>query len=284
MLKIKPIENLEEISQLKQAYFAQSTAPLDGMWHFGFVPMSAHFGFYEQELAQERLVGYCCINADGYMLQFYLDDGAKIDAKELFTLIAEQNSIVIGDVKGAFVSTAEPQYLSLCLDNSSVFKVNSLMYKQTKHDAQNKPNEFELKRAEPEQLNTFVAFAVTNIGAPEQWLSGYYGNLINRKELFGYWSEGELLATGECRLFDEYQTEYADLGMIVAQSQRGKGIATQVLNWLVSAANDRGLTPICSTESDNLGAQKAIKRAGLEPLNRIVQIEFGHSETDQISS
>lgn len=75
-------------------------------------------------------------------------------------------------------------------------------------------------------------------------------------------------------MFDEYQTEYADLGMIVAQSQRGKGIATQVLNRLVNSANERGLTPICSTESSNLGAQKAIKRAGLTSQNRIIQIEF----------
>jgi predicted acetyltransferase len=270
MLEIKPIENLEEISSLKKAYFAQSTAPLDGMWHFGFVPMSAHFGFYEQE----TLVGYCCINGEGYMLQFYLASDAKTDAKELFTLITEQNSAVIGTVNGAFVSTAEPQYLSLCLDDSSAVTVNALMYKQAMNSNESKAAELELKLAQPEQLTTFVEFAATNIGAPEQWLTGYFGNLISRKELFGYWNEGELLATGECRLFDEHQTDYADLGMIVALSQRGKGIATQVLSWLINSANERGLTPICSTERGNLGAQKAIKSAGLLLLNRIVQIEF----------
>jgi len=272
MLEIKPIENLEEISILKQAYFAQSTAPLDGMWHFGFVPMSTHFGFYEQE----TLVGYCCINGEGYMLQFYLSNDTKMDAKELFTLIAEQNNSVIGAVNGAFVSTAEPQYLSLSLDNASAVKVNSLMYKQKEASKQSTIPEFELKLAESEQLEQFVEFAATTIGAPEQWLTGYFGNLINRKELFGYWSENELIATGECRLFDEYQTGYADLGMIVAQSQRGKGIATQMLNWLVNSANQRGLTPICSTESSNVGAQKAIKRAGLSSSNRIVQVEFNN--------
>lgn len=272
MLDIKPIENLEEISTLKQAYFAQSTAPLDGMWHFGFVPMSTHFGFYEQEI----LVGYCCINGEGYMLQFYLSNDAKMDAKELFTLIAEQNSSIIGAVNGAFVSTAEPQYLSLSLDNASAVKVNSLMYKQKEASKQSINPEFELKLAESEQLEQFVEFAATTIGAPEQWLTGYFGNLINRKELFGYWSENELIATGECRLFDEYQTGYADLGMIVAQSQRGKGIATQLLKWLVNSANQRGLTPICSTESSNVGAQKAIKRAGLSSSNRIVQVEFNN--------
>ncbi len=269
MLEIKPIENLEDISELKQVYFTQSSAPLDGMWHFGFVPMSAHFGFYEQE----TLVGYCCINAEGYMLQFYLSTDAKTDEKELLSLMTEQNSSV-GRVNGAFVSTAEPQYLSLCLDYSTAVKVNALMYKQVKSCCDANKSELDLQLAQPEQLSQFVDFAATNIGAPKEWLMGYFGNLIHCKELFGYWKDGELLATGECRLFDEYQTEYADLGMIVAQSQRGQGIATQVLKWLVSFANDRGLTPICSTESGNLGAQKAIKRAGLMPLNRIIQIEF----------
>lgn len=273
MLEIKPIEALEDISKQKQAYFTQSTAPLDGMWHFGFVPRSAHFGFYEQE----TLVGYCCINSEGYMLQFYLATDANTDAKELFTLIAEQNSAVIGSVKGVFVSTAEPLYLSLCLDNSSVFEVKALMYRKLKGSTEGKKSELELVLAQPEELSEFVKFATTNIGAPEQWLTGYFGNLIQRKELFGYWSGGELLATGECRLFDEHQSGYADLGMIVAQSQRGQGIATQLLNGLARLATARGLIPICSTESDNLGAQKAIKRAGLVPLNRIIQIEFDRS-------
>lgn len=270
MLEIILIENLEEISALRQAYFAQSTAPLDGMWHFGFAPMSAHFGFYELG----ALVGYCCVNGEGYLLEFFLSDDANTDAKDLFKLIAEQNSSVIGAVNGAFVSTAEPLYLSLSLDNSTALTVNALMYKQEETYNQCCESEIELKLAEPEQLEQFVDFAATAIGAPEQWLSGYFGNLICRKELFGYWDEGELVATGECRLFDEYQTEYADLGMIVAHSQRGKGIATQVLRWLVHSVNQRGLTPICSTESGNVGAQKAIIRAGLSSSNRIVQIDF----------
>ncbi|MEP3351646.1 MAG: hypothetical protein ABJN96_17060 [Marinomonas sp.] len=126
MLEIKPIEQLEANNALKKPYFERSTAPLDGMWHFGFVPMSSHFGFYEDG----TLVGYCCVNGDGYMLQFYLSEAAHTQARELFTLIAEQNSSVIGCVKGAFVSTAEPHYLSLCADNSSSFKVHALMYQQ----------------------------------------------------------------------------------------------------------------------------------------------------------
>lgn len=270
MLEIKKIRSLNDISEHKKHYFMSSSAPLDGMWHFGFVPMSTHYGFYEDN----ALVGYCCINEEGYMLQFYLSSAAKTEAKELFTLIAQKNSTAIDSVNGAFVSTAEPEYLSLCLDNSSSFKVNALMYRHINPIKNKKETGLELTLATQNQLSDFVEFAVNNIGAPEQWVTGYFGSLISRQELFGYWQDGLILASGECRLFDEYQTDYADLGMIVAQSERGQGIATGVLHSLVKSAVERDLTPICSTETANIGAQRAIRNAGLAPLNRIIQVDF----------
>lgn len=274
MLNIKLLESLEILQDLKTQYFYSSTVALDGMWHFGFVPMARHFGFYENS----ELVGYCCINTDGYMLQFYLSPKAKAQSNELFTLIAQNNSKVIGTdektIKGAFVSTAEPEYLSLCLDNSASFKVNGLMYQQEAHAEKSIKTTFEMTVAKQDQLSTFVEFAIASIGAPKEWLTGYFSNLIQRQELLGYWQESKLLASGECRLFDEHQTEYADLGMIVAKSERGKGIATQVLLCLIQRANDKGLKAICSTERDNIGAQKSIQRAGMVSFHRIIQFEF----------
>jgi predicted acetyltransferase len=272
MIKIESIETLVELSEFKKAYFEQSSEALDGMWHFGFVPMAKHWGFYIKEV----LVGFCCVNDEGYMLQFYLKPDSQLDEQGLFTLIAEQNSSIIGAVKGAFVSTAEPHYIALCLDNSSTFTVNALMYQLAPKEV-NKENKYlDMELATLDQLTDFVRFSTTNTGAPEQWLKGYYSNLIERKELLGYWRTGQLIAAGECRLFDEYQTEYADLGMIVLQSERGKGIAGKVLTYLVKRAQEKGLKPICSTEKNNIGAKKAILRAGLLPTNRIVQFEFNH--------
>ena len=68
MIQTKKVELLVHLSDLKQQYIDQTTAPLDGMWLTGFVPMASHFGFYENQ----ELVGYYCINNDGYLLQFYL--------------------------------------------------------------------------------------------------------------------------------------------------------------------------------------------------------------------
>ncbi|WP_017219607.1 GNAT family N-acetyltransferase [Moritella dasanensis] len=267
MLVIKKIYDITQLDALKCQYLSTTTAALDGMWLCGFLPMATHFGFYENN----TLVGYCCINADGYLLQFHLDPQCLLQASELFTLIVEQNSAVIGEVKGAFVSTAEPLYLSLCLDNYSTHQTNALMYQQDLSAAPFQGESIAMDVATDAQLSDFVQFTMHAIGAPEVWLTGYYQRLINRQELVGYWKRGKLLASGECRLFDTVQTEYADLGMIVAESERGKGIATQVLNYLISCAESKGLTAMCSTEMANIGAQKAILKAGFNACHRIVQ-------------
>ncbi|MEZ8238942.1 GNAT family N-acetyltransferase [Vibrio splendidus] len=281
MLDIKKISTLSDLNEFKTAYFAESTAPLDGMWHFGFVPMSDHYGFYEDD----TLVGYCVLNGEGYLLQFYLAPTASTHIESLFPLIVENNSSVIGEVKGAFVSTAEPQYLSLSVDNTESFKMNAMMYRQNSQARSDcdsdRVEEIEMSLATEEQLEQFVEFASSAIGAPKEWLTGYYGNLIARQELWGYWESDDILATGECRKFDEHQTQFADLGMIVAQEERGKGLATRVIHSLKQHANSQGLEAMCSTESSNIGAQKAITRAGLSSKHRILQFDFSElKETD----
>ncbi|MEZ9071126.1 GNAT family N-acetyltransferase [Vibrio splendidus] len=274
MLSIKKISALSDLNELKTAYFTEATAPLDGMWHFGFVPMSDHYGFYENN----SLVGYCAVNGEGYLLQFFLAPTANHSIEDLFALIVENNSSVVSEIKGAFVSTAEPQYLSLCVDNTESFKVNAMMYRQNSRSISDCDSghieEIEMSLATEEQLDQLVKFASATIGAPKEWLNGYYSNLIAREELWGYWGNNNVLATGECRKFDEHQTQFADLGMIVAQEERGKGLATRVLNFLRQHANQQGLEVICSTESTNIGAQKAITRAGLSSKHRILQFDF----------
>lgn len=123
------------------------------------------------------------------------------------------------------------------------------------------------------QLPQAIDFAVASIGAPEEWLQGYFSNLIQRQELFALWKNGRMIATGESRGYDEYQTEYADVGMVVAKSERGRGLATQILNQLVALNEAKGLKSICSTEKTNIAAQKAITRAGFFANHRIVQFQ-----------
>lgn len=274
MVNIKKIDSLNKLSPLKQAYFEQTTAPLDGMWHFGFVPMATHFGVYHQQ----QLVGFFCLNQEGFSLQFYLTPEYQQLADQLFSQILNNQNPDIGYIKGAFVSTAEPHYLALCLDNSMNVQVNSIMYQHNPNIKVDQQPSIDMTVASVEQLPKFVEFAMTNIGAPEQWLTGYYTNLIAPNELFGDWHNEQLIAAGECRLFDLHQSQFSDLGMIVNQADRGKGIAKQILTYLVKHTSSQGLTAICSTECSNFAALKAISAIGFVGLNRIVQVDFKQRE------
>ena len=268
-METKKIESIDQLKELKALYMDQTTGPLDGMWLCGFVPTSTHFGFYDDD----KLVGFCCLNEEGYLLQFFLRTEYQAQSSEVFGALLENNDSTVGQVKGAFVSTAEPQFLSICLDSFSAFKVNALMYRRDK-SSYVASQAIELKLVEMEQLTETVRFVRTSVDLPEQWLTGYLTNLISRQELFGYWQDGRLLATGESRGYDEYQLDYADLGVIVAESERGKGLATRVLKQLVAITEAKDLTPICSTEKTNIGAQKAISRAGFFAANRIIQFDI----------
>ncbi|MUI54548.1 GNAT family N-acetyltransferase [Aliivibrio fischeri] len=270
MLKIKKIIDINDLTLLKEHYFSHSVGPLDGMWHFGFVPMSDHFGFYEEN----KLIGYCCINSDGFLLQFYLSKDAQTNISELFKQLINNEISTINMIKGAFVSTAEPEYLSLCLDNANTVNAHSIMFRHEDSIKTKSIAQIQMDLAKTEELAELVEFASQTIGAPKEWLNVYYKNLMTRQELWVYRKNDHVIATGECRRFDEYQKNYADLGMIVSQNHRGKGIATQVLNFLVQQANRHNLQAICSTESMNIGAQKAISNAGFTSKNRIVQFDF----------
>ena len=118
MIQTRKIEEIEELKELKQQYIAQTTAPLDGMWLCGFVPMATHFGFY----GGEELVGYFCVNDGGFLLQFYLCPSHQDQASHLFDSALKLKNPSIEKINGAFVSTAEPQYLSLCLDGFPVLQ------------------------------------------------------------------------------------------------------------------------------------------------------------------
>ena len=58
MFRIKKIKELSVLDTLKEEYFSVASSPLDGMWHFGFVPLAEHFGFYHEE----NLVGFFCVD------------------------------------------------------------------------------------------------------------------------------------------------------------------------------------------------------------------------------
>lgn len=268
MLNIKPLSGFDQIQKLQQDYLRTTTAPLDGMWLCGFLPAASHYLFR----ADTTEIGYCSINDDNHLLQFYVNDDHAAEATALLAAMLAGKHGEQLMLEGAFVSTAEPGYLSLCQDNFTKFEVNALMY-EYKNGPQTSDDDRGPRPVTNEELSLVIDFVTQDLDFPEDWLRQYFSNLIQRRELFGYWLNDELAGTGENRKFEDVQKGYTELGVIVGKQHQRKGLATSILREMARDAIANDLQPICSTERENIGAQKAITNAGFIPRNRILHFK-----------
>jgi len=247
-----------------RAQYLQQVGPLDGMW-LTFAEMARAYMISRAGTA----IGYCAVDSEQKLLQFHVVDSRESQA-------AFSEALAGLKISGAVAATSESAYLALCSDHQTSMAVNALMYR---HEQESPPQVLGLPTSaffsvvEVSALAAAVDFGCQALGAPREWLEGYYADLVSRGELFGLWLADTLIATGECRP-SVMQPPYADIGVVVAREHRGHGVASDVLRRLLVHCADNDLRPICSTERDNLAAQGAIARAGFVSRDRIVEFEF----------
>lgn len=254
-----------EVADLRAAYLATLSAPIDGMWET-FIGFADH---WEIRRADER-IGHFCLGEERRLLQFHVTAPYEHLARDLFAQAVERSN-----AGGALVSSFEP-WLPLCLDGNRDVRVHSLLY----HD-HHRPEVplvgFEeltfqtVEEPEREAVEGFVRRCSPS--DPGEWLSGYLECLVAQRALLALRSGGALLGTGELRVSDS-QPPYADLGVIVSPEHRGRGLAPHILRLLEERCDRARLVPICSTTTDNTSAQRAIAKAGFVDRHRLLEVLF----------
>lgn len=254
----------QKIIEMEKAYLAACAAPLDGMWQ-SFADMA---DIYEI-LSDQNTVGYAAINGNNELLRFHVSK--QFDPVPALVALIDKM-----ELSGAVVSTAEPLALAALMDVQRSVSTRAIMYHLPGiQSAQTPlfPEDTQLKPVGADDLETVADFAHRTLGASLDWLLSYFDGLIREGELHALWRGTEVLSTGECRR-NRRQPAVADVGMIVGKAHRRMGIATEMLKALVQIAGEQSLSPICSTESDNIGAQKAICAAGFVGYHRILNLSF----------
>ena len=229
-----------------------------------FFPVAKHWAIQ----SGEEMVGYCAINEVNALIGFqvFSPERAEADFKHCLEALG---------VSDAFVSTAEPQYFSLCMDHQTNVSVNALMFEDAGSEAAPVafPSGAEFRKVTQAEFNSAIDFGLRSIGDRRDWLEGYYAERIQKEELFGLWNGRELRAAGELRI-SPIQEGVADVGMVVSPEFRKRGFATLILKQLRCQGQQRGLRLVCSTEKGNIGARKAILQAGFVSSHRILRITF----------
>lgn len=269
VISLHRCSDLSTISDLKAEYIRGLIAPMDGMWNEGFTDPAPHW-----EIRMDgELAGYYAANDEGTLLQFHVRPKFEQHGRALLDQVIAQDS-----VKEAVVGTIDLVFLSYCLDVQKNVRVHTYLYEVRTEVRPSYPDAegLEFRLAAPHELERTVAFQQTCLSGDADltdWLRGYSGNLIDRKELHVLCRDDEWLGLGECRRSDSQQG-VADVGMMVAPDHRRRGWGAYILTLLTDRCRAGGMRPICSTTVENVGAQKAIMRAGFASRHRIMTVAF----------
>jgi RimJ/RimL family protein N-acetyltransferase len=261
----RPLARPEEIPSLRADYLRTLVAPVDGMWEGAVIAQAAWWEIYEDE----HQVGFFCLDADQTLLRFHLLDDYQSRAQAIFRwLVATRH------IQRAIAGTNEPAYLSLCLDMQRAITPHSYLFRDSRvaePEPGLTPDSFAM--ADREEFAAFANFYRENVAGTGEWVEPFLRERLARGELFGLFDRQRIVAAGEC-IPSPSQPPFADLGMVVAQAERGRGLGTAMLGYLKQHCYALGYRPICSCAADNAASKRAIEKAGFISEHRLVTILF----------
>lgn len=277
MLTCLRLEQPDTIQQIRNDYLHTLVAPMDGMWESTAI---THATFWEIQ-NQEQPVGHFCIDSNNYLLRFHLLENYHAQAHDIFHWIISTHNIHY-----AIVSTIEPLYFSLSLDIQKSTTLHTYLFRDDKRiELSSSLNNGIFRKAEKRELDDISRFYHANTEGLGEWIEAFLHKRLKQEELFVLYDRQTLVAMGEC-IPSQKQVPYADLGMIVAQSYRGRGLGTSMLIQLKQHCYDAGWKPICSCAADNHASKKAIEKAGFISEHRMmkIQLNMGRDAQDDAST
>jgi hypothetical protein len=204
------LEHSDVILQLlRDDYLRTLVAPMDGMWESTIISQATFWILQDQE----RYAGYFCIGSDNDLLRFHLLENYQEDSQDIFAWV-----ISTYHIQYAITSTIESLYFSLCLDIQKSIILHSYLFRDHKRvELSPKLSKSIFRKAEKSELDELVHFYQTHTEGSGEWIEAFLDVRLKREELFVWYDEQTLVATGEC-IPSLKQPPYADLGMVVAQA------------------------------------------------------------------
>ena len=258
----REVTNVDELADLKNEWLRSLTSPQDGMWE-SFRNSAMNWGIE----CDDETIGYASIGEGNQLVQFYISPKHLSKGEVIFKEFIDEMEIRIG-----IVGTNNLGYLSLALNCVNELNINTYLFRNSS-EVNVGEREGILKECQNEDIERIVNFCHYSMGAPNEWLVGYIGDLIEKKEIFSFENGDDIIGTCEVRK-STTAPEFADIGMVVSPNYRRKGYGTYLLHKAKTIALDWGKTPICSCEKDNAGSIKSIHNCGFVSIYQLLTISF----------
>lgn len=259
MIELREISSIEKRDNLRFDYMKKLIVPIDGFWENVVIGNSKCYEIIKENI----MVGHFSVNSEKTLVQFHILDKYFRFAPEIFQYIIKSDH-----VENAAVCTMESSYLSLCLDNQNSISVESYLF----HDCE----KVECKLKDFTELmfrfakESDLKLIIDKCGLP---FEGYYEEMIKNNQLFVLYNRDAFLGIGEFRI-SKTHSQFADIGMIVVEEYRKKGIGTYIITKLKEHCYKNNVTAIASCDSTNIASKRTLEKSGLISEHRIIKIEF----------
>ena len=164
--------NDNELSNFKKDWLKSLTRPQDGMWE-SFRESATHWEIRDED----KMIGYTCIDDNNQLLQFYLSPEYLSQGEIIFKKIIQQ-----ADIKTGIVGTNNLIFLSIALNFVKELEVHTCLF-SNHFEANIAAKEGKLSTCKRKDIDQIVDFCHYALGADKEWLNGYIGSLIDRKEI-----------------------------------------------------------------------------------------------------
>ena len=259
----REVTNVDELTDLKNEWLNSLTSPQDGMWAFFRNNATNNWGIE----CDNEMIGYASIGEGNQLLQFYVSPKHLSGGVVVFKAFIEKVNIKTG-----IIGTNNLSYLSIALNFVEELDVNTYLFRDN-YEVSIVEKEGILQICQDEDLERIVNFCHYSIGAPKEWLVGYIGGLIKKREIFFLEDGDKIIGTCEVRK-SVITPKFADIGMVVSPDYRRQGYGTYLLHKAKKIAIEWGKTPICSCEKDNVGSVKSIHNCGFVSRYQLLTISF----------
>ncbi len=263
-LKLIPLPQRQSVVWQKR-YLEGLQHPMDGMWlHHAQKGQFWKIRFYGED------IGFFCLKQAVEIVQFFVLPQRLPIASSIFRYICQ-----VFRLKRAIVSTADALLLSVGLEctTTKVAVEGYLFADGGGHIPTFRQESIQFIQATFHELDEAIAFFTENLGSEFLWTQQYLQQRIAQQELFLCYHDRLLVGTGELRR-NSLQPPYADVGVAVKKTLRGRQYASSIVAWLRSAAQVRELLPIASCATANIASFKALTRAGMLPVHRLLKISL----------
>lgn len=241
-------------------------APLDDMWA-AFAENAHQFTM----MLDGEPLGFFSVNDDRELHAFHVRKGWEHHAGAFFRDVLVRQSIC-----AAFPATVDPAFLSVCLDRARSIDVKALLFQHVTDPTAVRNPLATMRQAQEADFAACVAFARDATGMSLDFLEPYLTARIRDGEFLLHELDAKIAGVGEFRQ-DSSNPDYAQLGVMVGKSVRGRGLGGAIMNYLVDEAARRHRKPICSTEPTNLAARHIIEHAGFRARHRVLRVAFAPS-------